>query len=234
MVEVEEVHRAYLLHLRRYTDTRSILELFTASLGRMALVARTGGKRSANYLHFKPAQVFWRGQGELKTLISYESLPAVAGPLSGSASFCGLYINELIQRLLPIADPYPSLFKAYEDCLTQLSAARGGADLEVALRRFELIFLRDLGLGLDFEHCAESGKPLNSKGAYRLVHEFGFESSAEPPELRRGVFAGRILLAIAAEDFSTPDARRVAKAIARASFSRLLGGKPLKSREFFQ
>lgn len=226
--------RAYLLHLRRYTDTRSIIELFTEYLGRVAVVARSGGKRSPNYLHFKPAQVSWRGQGELKTLISFESLPMLSAPLAGTASFCGLYVNELVQRLVPVADPCLTLFQSYETCLAQLGSAASNGALEAALRRFELCLLAEMGVGLEFTHCAGSGEPIDPEGAYRWVQESGFELSSEAPAPKRRVFAGQDLLAIAAGDFSTPQTLRAAKTISRLSLGPLLGGKPLKSREFFQ
>lgn len=233
MVEAE-VQRAYLLHLRRYTDTRSILELFTEGQGRVAVVARSGGKRSPNYLHFKPAQASWRGQGSLKTLLSYESLPSHSAPLVGTASYCGLYTNELLQRLLQPGDPCPPLFYAYEACLKQLGEGSSNGDLESALRRFELHLLAEMGVGLDFAACASSGEPLDLDSSYRLVQESGFEPSGEAPEPRRGVFAGRDLLAIAAGDFSTPETLRTAKIVTRLSLAPLLGSKALKSREFFQ
>lgn len=229
-----EGQRAYLLHLRRYTDTRSILELFTECLGRVAVVARTSGKRPPNFLHFKPAQASWRGQGNLKTLISYENLPSPPAPLVGTASYCGLYVNELIQRLVPVADSCLSLFRAYETCLTQLGGTPSGGDLESALRRFELKLLAEMGVGLEFTICATSGEPVHPERAYRLVQESGFEPSIEAPAPKRNVFAGRDLLAIAAGDFTTPETLRAAKAITRLSLAPLLGGKPLKSREFFQ
>lgn len=229
-----EGQRTYLLHMRRYTDTRSILELFTEHLGRMAVVARTGGKRSPHYLHFKPAQVSWRGQGELKTLVSYESLPIHTSPLLGTATYCGLYVNELLQRLVPVADPCLTLFQAYETCLTHLGKATSGGGLESALRRFELELLAEMGVSLEFSVCASSGEPVDPEKAYRLVQESGFEPSLEVPEPKRKVFAGQDLLAIAERDFSTPETLRAAKTITRLSLAPLLGSKPLKSREFFQ
>ena len=76
----------------------------------------------------------------------------------------GLYLNELMIRLLPVVgDAHPHLFHRYERtlqvlnslCVSLFDEAEGGgevtsASVEIALRRFEITLLAELGFGLAF------------------------------------------------------------------------------------
>ncbi|MCV6070545.1 DNA repair protein RecO, partial [Escherichia coli] len=87
----------------------------------------------------------------------------------------GLYLNELLSRVLENGTSYSVLFFEYLSCLQILAAS--DTTPEAALRRFELALLTQLGYGLDFLHCAGSGEPVSDSMTYRYREEKGFIAS---------------------------------------------------------
>src|SRR5256885_4782404 len=106
----------YVLHTYAYKETSLIVEAFTRSHGRVALLAR-GARRPRSamrgvLLSFHPLRLGWSGSGELATLMQAEW--AGGGQLLGGRGLmCGFYVNELVLRLLPREDPHEGLFDAY-------------------------------------------------------------------------------------------------------------------------
>ena len=120
---------AYVLHSRPYRDSSALVEMFTAEHGRLSLVARgarnRGRKGSLSSLlqPFIPLLISFSGRAELKTL---GKLEAAGGgrTLRGERLYSGLYMNELLVRLLHRQDAHPRLFAAYgEACLLYTSDA---------------------------------------------------------------------------------------------------------------
>ncbi|WP_163324417.1 DNA repair protein RecO, partial [Enterobacter hormaechei] len=89
----------------------------------------------------------------------------LALPLTGTVLYSGLYLNELLSRVLENGTSYSALFFEYLSCLQILAASE--TTPEAALRRFELALLTQLGYGLDFLHCAGSGEPVSDTMTYR-------------------------------------------------------------------
>lgn len=217
---------AYFLHSRPYRETSVLADVFTAESGRIAGVWR-GGRRSRQSLPqlFQPLLVDVQGGGELKSLRQVEP----AGPalmLSGAALFSGFYLNELLNRLLPRDEVQRALFVCYAQVLGELAE---GASVESRLRFFEQELLLALGYGIDYTHDADAGGMIDAALHYDFHPERGFSRAA------RGVsgFSGELLLALAEGRRQTPDALMALKRIHRQALARLLGGRPLKSRELF-
>ncbi|MGH8492280.1 MAG: DNA repair protein RecO [Moraxellaceae bacterium] len=216
---------AYFLHARPYRETSLLLDLFTAEQGRISGVWR-GGRRSKSGVPqlFQPLLIEAVGAGELKALRQVE----MAGPalmLTGSALFSAFYLNEILVRLLPRDEPYPSLFVFYAEtlgCLLQEEPA-------VLLRRFEGHLLDALGYGIDFGHDSDSGESVSTSFVYDFHPERGFTRSRSGAAL----IDGAVLMQLEQGDFSSPKAAAVAKRVHRMALSKLLGGRPLKSRELF-
>ena len=109
------------------------------------------------------------GRGELPTLTAAE--PAGAAPaIAGESLFCGLYLNELLLRLLHRHDPHERLFENYSEALGRLGEGR---DTEAALRVFEKRLLEDIGFGLVLDHEVQNGAPIQPEQLYRYVPERG-------------------------------------------------------------
>ncbi len=117
---------AYVLEARPYRETSLLLELLTASQGRLAVVARgvRGGSRSAVARRaalepFRRLRVSASGRGEVLSLGALESEGDVLR-LAGAPLFSAWYVNELVHRLTGRADPAPDLFLRYASWLQEL------------------------------------------------------------------------------------------------------------------
>lgn len=228
--------KAYILHQRHYTDSRVILEFMTLRNGVVHAVARIPGKRDrAKYETFQSVNVEFIGASDLKTLRYCEqSVEHLAPSLTGTSLFCGLYVNELFQRLLPPAEPFPQLFSYYEVTLQRLRVGVTQQQLEAALRQMEFFLLAQLGFALDFSVCADSGAAIASECVYRYIATDGFSLATDAHATQRELLLpGSHLLAIANGDIDDVDVLKTAKAISRRALAPHLNGKPLKSRELF-
>ena len=227
-----DLQPAYVLHRRPYRDTSLLLELFTRDHGRVGLVAR-GATRPSSRLRglleaFRPVLVSWTGRGDLGSLTGAESAGSL--PLfKGNTLFSGLYLNELLMRLLTRHDPHPELFECYGMTLSVM----GLAQHERALRLFEKRLLEELGYGLMLDQEADSGRPLDPGGHY----EFQLESGPARVDARRTgglCFKGHSLLSLHRAELADADSLRDAKRLMRAALSVYLGGRPLETRRIME
>ncbi len=141
---------AYVLHSHDWSESSLILELFCREQGKVMAVAK-GAKRPYSQLRpvLMPFQRIHVGFGakradeaEVWLLRQAEWAGGPAWP-GGAALLPGFYLNELLMRLLARHDPHPELFDAYADALQGLTQPNL---LTAALRSFELVLLRQLGL----------------------------------------------------------------------------------------
>ena len=213
---------AWVLHTRPFRETSFIVEFFTQEFGRVAAVARGArGKRGrfkGILQPFVPLVISVTGKGELLTLTAAET-SGVMLSLPGQSLLSGLYLNELLVRLLHKDDPHAILFDAYADALTRLSEQ----DVLPTLRKFELLLLSELGYGLSFEE-------INEAGWYRYDPLQGFLESHEKYE---AAMLGAHLLKLAKFELESREVLQTAKRLVRIALHELLGGKPLKTRELF-
>ncbi|TXS95898.1 DNA repair protein RecO [Parahaliea maris] len=226
---------AYLLHARPYRDSSQLLEMFTAEHGRISLVGRgvhrraRGGSLRATLQPFRPLLISFTGRSELQTLTAAESAaPGVR--LGGERLFSGLYLNELLLRLLHRHDPHPTLFAGYGETLQQLAAA---AQSEGVLRQFELQLLEELGYGFDPTADAHSGESVRDGGWYRYSEGLGLVQCQPGSSAPGSLFPGADLLAISRGELGGP-VSLTAKRLLRAVIAEHLGGRPLHTRELFR
>jgi DNA repair protein RecO (recombination protein O) len=216
---------AYILQQRDYRESSLIIEAFTRDFGRVSVLAkgvRKAKSKSQGLLQpFIPLRLTFLGKAELKTLTDVE-LAGPFQPLAGLALYCGFYLNELIAAFLHKDDPHPELFADYRQCLADLQQ---GERLEASLRNFELNLIEKTGYGLQLAYDASHGIPVDPVKHYRLDADLG------PVEAEDGAYAGKILLAIQARNFSDPEVLAGAKVLLRQVLDHLLHGKPLNSRK---
>ena len=219
---------AYVLHSRKYRDTSLILDLFTERDGRISAVQRgaRGKKKSSTVQPFTPILIDYVGRGELKTLSKIDA--GSMQYLSGDRLLLGMYANEILVRLLGKYIPAPGLFRSYQSLLLSLV---GGDDHTVQLRKFEMRLLEELGYGISFAFEAASGDMVDPDMFYRFVADEGFHPIATETNHS---FLGAHLLAIADAELEDPEVEQTARRITRVALSRLLGDRPLMSRELFQ
>lgn len=227
-----EAESAYVLHSRPYRENSLLVDLLTRRHGRVRVVARSARRQkgATRLSAFIPFAVSWGGRSDLKTLHHVE--PEIAAkPLWGERLFTGIYLNELLLRLLPEHDPHELLYDHYQSLIRDLAEIENP---EMRLRVFEFMLLKELGYGLVLDMDAESGEPVVPSGEYLFDAEMGvtrhFERRIASAQC---VFSGAHLLAIAADDYDLADVRRSAKRLARLALQPHLGNQPLRSRELF-
>lgn len=223
-------HTSFVLHRRHYGESSLMLDVLTESEGRISLIAKGAHRpRSAGYLQpFTPLLLRWSGKSAIKTLCGAEPV-SIAIPLTGTFLYSGLYVNELLSRVLLPDIPYRALFFDYLHCLQSLATAQDTP--EPALRRFELALLTHLGYGVDFLHCAETGEPVLAEMSYRYQHESGFiPVTTESPT----GFIGHQLQALATGEFYDKETLKVAKRFTRMALKPHLGHRPLNSHLLFR
>ena len=235
---------AFILHSRPYRDTSLILELLTPEYGRIGCVARGARRdkqrRQQSLQPFAPLLVSLLGRGELKTLGPVENAGRALW-LKGRAVYAGLYVNELLVRLLAVGEAQYQVFAAYQALLESLAQLDGSSavQLEGPLRRFELQLLHELGSCPQLGLCAQSGDTVAPQGVYRMEFETGpVPLYREGGECRRvDEFTGAELLALDAAlgggEVAAP-LLAPAKRLTRLLLAPLLGEKPLRSRELFK
>ncbi|WP_296180184.1 DNA repair protein RecO [Pseudomonas sp. UBA1879] len=217
---------AYVLHSRPYRENSALVDFVTPQ-GRLRAVLRSAkGKAGSLARPFVPLEVEFRGRGELKNVGRMEGA-GIAAWLEGDALFSGLYLNELLIRLLPAEDPHPGVFEHYAATLAALAEGRA---LEPLLRSFEWRLLDDLGYGFALD-ADVNGDPLATDGMYRLQVDAGLERVYL---FQPGLFQGAELLAMSEADWSAPGALSAAKRLMRQALAVHLGGRPLVSRELFR
>lgn len=231
---------AWVLSRRPYGDSGFLVELFTVDEGRCGAVVRgahrkkAGGSLSSLLQPFAPIVVSLVGRGELKTLRVTEAA-ARGYVLRGDLLLAGLYLNELVSRVIPRFDPYPQVFLTYGKALEHLAAGI----VEPVLRRFEFALLSALGYRVDWM-CDQNGDPVRDDQRYHFEPGSGFGLEAD---LGRGLsqsLSGAELRAIELwletenwSDREMPKAGEL-KRLSRIAMSQLTSGKSLNSRDLFK
>ena len=169
----------YVLHRYDWSETSLILEVFTRHHGRMALVAKGVKRPSSSFrpilLPLQPLHLAFGGDAEIKTLKAAEWQGGHVMP-TGDALMSGLYLNELLMLLLAREDPHPVLFDVYAN-VVQLIASEHGEVLEAALRAFELLLLREIGLLPLLDAQTMTLLALHPDERYSLVPEGGLRQT---------------------------------------------------------
>ena len=226
-----ELTPAFILHQRPYRETSLLLDVFSEYYGRVSLVAKgvRSKKRSQSGLLqlYQPLLLSWVGRGELHTLTACEA-DSPRYILKADSALCGLYINELIVKLLPLNIPEIEIFKAYQRVLPSLQQAD---NTEIQLRLFEKRLLSCLGYGLVLDHEVETQQSIDENQRYTYRPDTGLyrwaEGQQEPP------ISGRSLQHLITErDFDEQSLPEI-KQLMRNVIHFYLGGKPLQSRELF-
>jgi len=229
VADVKQVE-GFVLHSRNYTDSKKILHLFTYTFGLISAVIRES-KRNQLPRPFVKCYFELSGRGGLKTIRSAESLSAPVVQ-EGRGLFCGIYLNELITRALPDGEGFDELVRLYDETIVKLGVAIEHKLHEVLLRRFELVLLQEMGLGMSFTHCIDGQRILPDDSCYVYGEGQGFRRVNLSPSSRPDIFTGAHLNAINVQDWNK-ESLLAAKHISRLALRPLLGNKPIKARELF-
>ncbi|MDO5692198.1 MAG: DNA repair protein RecO [Pseudomonadota bacterium] len=171
---------AYVLHHYDWSESSVIVEAFTRTHGRVALVAKGAKRPSSNFrpvlLPLQPLSLSWGGDAEIRTLKGAEWGGGQVMP-TGDALLSGYYANELLMRLLAREDAHPRLFDAYAQLVHVLASEDAEPLVAAALRAFELLLLRETGHLPALGAQTLTFAPLDAEAPYRLVAEGGLRAA---------------------------------------------------------
>jgi DNA repair protein RecO (recombination protein O) len=223
---------AFVLHSRPYRETSVIVDLLTQDCGRITAVAR-GVRQSRSQLRpllqlFMPLFVSWQGKSELMTLLTVEA-NGYSRRLTGERLLSGLYLNEMLMRVLHKHDPHPALYTIYHNTLIEL---QGTEPQLKTLRLFEKKLLEQLGYGLHLTYDVANQSAIVANHHYRFHPEHGFEFCGLNAG-QHNVFSGKSLLALEAEELDDDTCLRDAKRLMRLALAPLLGKFTLNSRQLY-
>lgn len=219
------------MHQRPYRDNSALLDVFSKQYGRVSIIAKGLNQKKRNKAGllqlYQPLLVSWFGNGDLYTLTAVEAISA-RYILQADAALCGLYINELIVRLLGPHVAEPDVFDAYESALLGLHQM---GNAEIILRLFEKQLLCHLGYGLVLDSEYDTGQPIEDQQHYYYQADTGLIRWQEASSLPK--ISGRSLRHLISEsDFDQQSLQEI-KRVMRTVIYFYLGGKPLQSRQLF-
>jgi DNA repair protein RecO (recombination protein O) len=220
---------AYVLHSRSFRETSLIVEALTREHGRVAVVAR--GARSArsrwrNVLQpFRPLLLSWNQKSDLGTLTAADQ---VASPpaLQGQSLYCGLYLNELLMRLLHRGDPHTEVFERYRFVLSELASE---VPPQPVLRVFEKNLLEAIGYAMLLDREYGSDEAIQPQNWYTYRPDRGPVLASGPDRHR---VSGKALLELHAENLQTASLPEL-RMLMRTVIGYHLGDKPLASLSLF-
>jgi len=171
------------LVLRRqpWRENDWLLELFCKQAGRLNVIAPA--KYSLDLM--QEYQGIWAKSAEnssglvqIKAIQNQHELMPTHHLIS-----CAWYATELLQQLLPAAEPMPQLYDFYRATLSAFSDVNTAP--EPWLRLFEAHLLSALGFGVSWQHDSD-GHPIDTDRHYQFVLEQGWQPSAMSRDSCRG------------------------------------------------
>jgi len=209
-----------------YQGNSLLLDFFTKDHGKLRLIARGARSSKTSLQMFQCLSISYKGKGDLKSLSQWE-IADEPRRLLGNDLVMAMYVNELIQRLLPEGDEHSEIFRSYWSYIKNISSLDLSAK-EYSLRVFENDLLQDLGYGLDFEDDINGNVIINNL-QYDYIEDQGFAVN------EAGVISGNTLLHLSKSNdpIINPKELSILKKMNRKRLKLLLGDKPLKSKELF-
>lgn len=152
---------AIVLSVRAHGEHGAIVRALTESDGVQPGYVRGGRSRRLKPV-LQPANLIlgdWRSRTEeqlagLTVELIHSRAPLFREPLPAAALD---WVTAVTAALLPEGQAYPHLHAALDGVLSAVEAAPAARGWAVALVRYELLLLAELGFGLDLEHCAATG-----------------------------------------------------------------------------
>lgn len=147
--------------VRHHGEHGAIARLLTPANGLVAGYVRGGRSRRVRPILSPGNQVqgAFRSRTEdqlagLTVELIHSRAPLLAEPLPAAAID---WVCALTAVALPEENSYPALYQALEGVLAAVEAAPAARGWAVALVRYELLLLTELGFGLDLSACTVSG-----------------------------------------------------------------------------
>ena len=247
------LNQSFLLHQRPYRETSIIAHFLVESDECVSVVCRgvkSSGKKGLSLRSilqpFNLLALDFQGKSSLKSLRNVESLQKPYS-LYNENIYIGLYINEILIRLLKSGVCYNNIFFEYKKLISSLSNISSNEDfdynilIESKLRLFEFKLLSILGYEIDFFHESRSGEKIKLESFYKFEPQHGFSEiknkiSFDDLKSSQGFLYvhGEILIHLQQKNYDREDVRIFAKKLTRLSLSPHLGSEPLLTRELYK
>ncbi len=225
-----QLEQAYCMHARRYRESSRIIEMLTPEHGLVSCLWRSSNKKNSSVdLLFTPLLVSWSGRGDLFTLTHVESITAkqVTSP---EVSIVGMYLNELILKLVPKSSPSVEIFDLYRNVIHLLGK---GDNQEKVLRLFEIELLELVGHGLSLDKEVDHETPITEDGFYRYDVGLG-PARIQHENTAWNVIKGSTLIGLQSPLSMNAACLSEAKRLMRGVINWHLDGRLLHSREILQ
>jgi len=152
---------ALVLSVRAHGEHGAIVRALTADHGLQPGYVRGGRSRALRPV-LQPGNVIlgeWRARTDeqlagLTVELVHSRAPLFEQPLPAAALD---WLTALTATALPDAQPYPRLYATLDAVLRAVEAAPAARGWAVALVRYELLLLGELGFGLDLDRCVVTG-----------------------------------------------------------------------------
>lgn len=222
---------AFVLHRQAYSNTSLLVDVFTEDYGRFRLIAKgvrnAKSPRKALLQPFVPIIISWSGKSDLKTLTAIELNTAwVIDSFRGNTLFNGMYVNELLMKLLYPSDPHPEVYALYQQTLQTLSLS---SEQAFSLRLFEFQLLEMLGYSLGLDTLALATSP---EQWYTYHHEHGLIAAAPTASSPHHVQAKYLQSLVQAQPCDAHGLQQLKQFMRYALLNRL-EGKTIQSRRMY-
>jgi len=218
--------KAFILHKQNWDEKSEQVELFTPDFGRL-LAYYPKKKRPLPLFQQLDIDVNKTGEyGNIKSWVADGSLHY----LQEEYLYFGLYLNELLVRLLPREDANPIMFGLYASTLTLISKDSLATG---ALRFFERSLLKELGYAINFSMDIDQVK-IRSDQFYSHIASSGFKKMIQPGGDQFSGIPGSVIIAIDQNDWSSQITLKFARVIFQSEIDVLLDKKELHSRSLIR
>ncbi|QBZ82697.1 DNA repair protein RecO [Hydrogenovibrio crunogenus] len=238
--------QAFVLHRRPYRETSLLVTFFTPDYGKQNAVikgvrssSKTARAKQAWLQPFQGLNISWREKtNHSSDLVSLRQLEPnhVRFPLGGEGSICGLYLNELLYRLLYPSLEVTGLFEEYQQALYDLALAEDRYQQAWVLRQFEFALLSELGYAFQTE-VDYYQQPIQADKKYLFHLELGLFpepfSQISLDQNQGVVISGQCLLLFAQKTYCESCLTEW-KRLFRYVLTPYLGQKPIQTRSLFQ
>jgi len=225
-----QLQQAFCLHSRSYRESSQIVEILTPDHGLISCVRRGSKKQNGSAgLLFTPLLVSWSGKGDLFTVIRVEDagLKQITLP---NLCIIGMYLNELVLRLIPKSSPSKEIFNLYQNIVSALDE---DDKQEKLLRLFEIELLALIGHGLSLNKEIDHETPIQKDCIYR--YDVGLGPARVAHEgTAWNVVKGATLLGLQSPLSMDSTCLDEAKRLMRGIINWHLSNRPLHSREIMQ
>ncbi len=219
---VEQRITGFVLRRRWYLEKNLLIEWLTKERGRITTSIKVKDRCKIQDLSLLSGVT--SGAGDILKVSSLELLRIYS--VTKKNLWIVFYLNELLLKFLPVNEPEPLLFDAYQSTLSNLASSFEEA--VIALRLFEKKILTILGYGFNFKDV--TGQMLVDDKRYRFIYKHGF---IETKINSNCTFSGKSLLALANEQITENTLLEITRLL-KYVLNLVLEGRLLRSSQIYR